>query len=311
MRVTVLRSVLLIAVIAGILFAIHRFSTLAPRNAAHTRKTGTVTPVEGPSWLKHLGLALDESRLGQNGGTAEVSAAVGEREPDLAQGDPNEELEKRFPLSGADLYRMECRSCHGPDGRGAPPEIHSLIGPVQGTSAALIQRRMEERGASIGADMANQMAQQAEQAIRDRLEHGGKKMADFHYLRPEEVTALLSYLDELAAVPGKRSREVVQESAAHVGEDVAKGTCHICHSATGPGGSRMQVMMRGIVPSLATLPYDHSLDAVLDQVHNGTRSGMGMGMMMMRGNRMPALPYFTDPEITAAYLYLEAYPPQK
>lgn len=270
-----------------------------------------VTPVEGPSWLKHLSLALGDTRLGQNGGTGEASDAVAEREPDLAQRAPERALAQSFALTGADLYRMECQSCHGRDGQGAPPEIHSLIGPVQGTSAALIQRRMEARGAPIAKEMAEQMAQEAEKAIRDRLQNGGKKMPPFRFLRPEEVAALRSYLDTLAEVPGRTRAAVVHESAAHVGEDVVKGTCHICHSATGPGANRMMAMMRGIIPSLASLPDDHSLESVLDQVHNGSM-GMGMGMgMMMRGNRMPALPFFTDPEVTAAYLYLEAYPPRK
>ncbi len=98
----------------------------------------------------------------------------------------------------------------------------------------------------------------------------------------------------------------VKESGAHVGEQVIKGTCHICHDATGPGGTRMMIMMRGIIPSLASLPDDHSLEGVIRQVQYGTRM-----MMMMRGNRMPPFPYFTDEEIAAAYLYLQAYPPTK
>ncbi len=269
----------------------------------------SVTPVEGPSWLKHLGVALASTRLGQNGGTGRGEAEG--REPDLNVHQPGKALGQQFALTGADLYRLDCRSCHGPDGQGAPPEINSLIGPVQGASADLIQRRMQERGAPISKEMAEQMAQEAEKSIRDRLQHGGKKMPDFRFLQPDEVAALLSYLDRLTGTPGSPRTEVVHESAAHVGEDLVKGTCHICHSATGPGGSRMTVMMRGIIPSLATLPYDHSLESVLDQVHNGTMGGMGMGMMMMRGNRMPALPYFTDQEITAAYLYLQDYRPPR
>jgi hypothetical protein len=75
-------------------------------------------------------------------------------------------------------------------------------------------------------------------------------------------------------------------------------------NATGPGGNRMTIMMRGIIPSLASLPEDHSLGSVIRQVQYGTTA-----MMMMRGNRMPPFPYFTEPEITAAYLYLRAYPP--
>ncbi len=274
-------------------------------SASDAGRSSRVTPVAGPSWLKHLGLAVADTRLGRNGGTGAGGAAAG-REPDLAQREPNQALTQQFQLTGADLYRMNCRSCHGPDGKGAPPEIHSLIGPIEGTSPALIQRRMEAKGAPISEEMAAQMAHEAEQAIRDRLQRSGEKMPAFAYLRPEEVAALLSYLDELAGIPGKRPGEVVNESAGHVGEEVIKGTCHICHDATGPGGSRMTIMMRGIIPSLASLPDDHSLGSFMDQVHYGT-----MGMMMMSGNRMPPLPFFTDQEIAAAYLYLLAYPPQR
>jgi len=32
-------------------------------------------------------------------------------------------------LRGADLYRLNCQSCHGETGQGAPPEINSLINP--------------------------------------------------------------------------------------------------------------------------------------------------------------------------------------
>ncbi len=66
----------------------------------------------------------------------------------------------------------------------------------------------------------------------------------------------------------------------------------------------MTMMMQGVPPSLASLPHDHSLNSVIQQVHHGTR------MMMMRSYRMPPFPYFTDDEIAAAYLYLSAYPPE-
>jgi mono/diheme cytochrome c family protein len=155
---------------------------------------------------------MENTLMGQNGGTTRSTAAVG-REPDLTQVEEAKTLIAQFQLSGADLYRINCRSCHGPEGNGAPPEIHSLIGPVQATSAAMIQKRMEARGAPIAREMAAQMAGQAEKAIRDRLQHDGEKMPAFAYLRPEEVTALLSYLDQLAGVPGKQHMLAVNDSA--------------------------------------------------------------------------------------------------
>ena len=228
------------------------------------------------------------------------------REPVIEQRGTAQALAESFELSGADLYRINCRNCHGPKGEGAPPEIKSLVGPVQGTAATLIQRRMEQRGAPISQEMANQMASEAEKAIRDRLQRGGEKMPSFAHLRPEEVAALLGYLRELVGVSETKRVATVHDSAAHVGEEVVKGTCHTCHDATGPGGTRMMIMMRGIIPSLASLPEDHSLDSFINQVHYGTRM-----MMMMSGNRMPPFPYFTDEEVAAAYAYLRAYPPMK
>ncbi len=264
-----------------------------------------MTPARGPSWLKHLGIRLADTRMGHIGGT-DAAPATARREPGIAQRETAQALRENFELTGADLYRINCRSCHGPTGEGASPEIPSLIGPAQGTSTASIEHRMEQRGAPISEEMATQMASQAEQAIRDRLQKGGKKMPAFAELRPEEITALFGYLRQLANVPGKQEMLPVNESAGHVGEEVIKGTCHICHDATGPGGSRMMIMMRGMIPSLASLPEYQSLDEVLRQVHYGSRM-----MMMMGGSRMPPLPYFTDQEIAAAYFYLRAYPPVK
>lgn len=288
---------------ANLLIAVNNGVTgTATRASDSPTRLSTVTPVEGPSWLKHLGIEMSDTRLGQMGGDGTIPATA-RREPQLWQRQPAQVLREQFGLTGADLYRINCRACHGPDGQGAPPEIHSLNGPAQATSPDAIQRRMEARGASISQEMAGQMASEAEKAIRERLQNGGEKMPAFSYLRPEEVVALLSYLRQLAGVSGKHHAAVVTESAAHVGEQIIKGTCHTCHDATGRGRRGMMAMMSGIPPSLASLPYDYSLNRVMRQVHYGGRR------MMMRGNRMPPFPYFTDEEIAAAYLYLEAYSP--
>lgn len=45
-------------------------------------------------------------------------------------------------------------------------------------------------------------------------------------------------LRELAGTPpGEGTGLVVPQSAARVGEHVVKGTCHVCHDATGPGAA--------------------------------------------------------------------------
>jgi mono/diheme cytochrome c family protein len=300
----VAKSTLILIAAGALILACEAGTSTAAKSGDPPALSSTVTPVQGPSWLKHLGVAMWNTRMGQMGGDR-IAPLPAHREPELWQYPPAQAMKQKFELTGADLYRINCRSCHGPEAKGAPPEIHSLIGPVQGTSAALIERRMEARRAPIGKEMAEQMAGQAEKAIRDRLHNGGQKMPAFSYLRPEEIAALLSYLDRLAGVPAK-PHAAVSVSAAPLGEEVVKGTCHTCHDATGPGGGGMMGMMRGVPPSLASLPYEYSLNWVMRQVHFGSS-----GMMMMGGTRMPPFPYFTQPEIAAAYIYLRAYPPQR
>lgn len=283
-----------------------------------------VSPASGPSWLSHLGLRVSQTHMGHMGGTQPIPATA-RREPQAeANSRPHSEMQKFLPLwrsasnqagavfnepfllAGADLYRLNCRSCHGPDGRGSPPEINSLVGPVQAASAAMIERRMKARGAEISDEMTKQMAAEAEKSLLNRLQNGGKSMPPFRHLRGDEIESLLAYLDHLADVPpGNHVPRLVSESAARVGEHMVKGTCQICHDATGPGGGHMG-MMRGIIPSLASLTEEHSLSSLTNQVRYGS-SGM---MTMMGGSQMPPFPYFTDEEIAAAYFYLQAYPPQ-
>jgi mono/diheme cytochrome c family protein len=286
------------------------------------RQLYPVTAVRGISWLKYLGFDTSQTRLGQLGGMAQPPPDAVEREENesslagalkrylsifsTSRGRAYQFLNQSFMLTGHDLYRLNCQSCHAPDGQGAPPEINSLIGPVEGISVAQIQKRMEAKGIPIGADLAGQLASQAEAAILNRLRDGGKKMPPFKHLQGEEVDALLGYLEMLADVPaGKRGGLLVRESTARVGEHLVKGTCHICHDATGPGGGHM-AMMSGIIPSLQSFPAAYSLSSIEHQVEYGSS-----GMMMMMGNSMPPFPYVTRMEAAASYFYLAEYPPQR
>jgi hypothetical protein len=62
------------------------------------------------------------------------------------------------------------------------------------------------------------------------------------------------YLEKLASVPStKRDGLLVQESAARVGEHIVRGTCHVCHDATGPGSGH-RALTQGTIPSLASIP---------------------------------------------------------
>jgi mono/diheme cytochrome c family protein len=272
---------------------------------------------QGQSWLRHLGLTVSQTRMGQVGGSVPIpvishAASTAPTTPAtlnsilqrfLTTFRTNPEqvssiLNEKFTASGADLYRWNCQSCHGVDGQGAAPEINSVIGPVQGTSVVLTKKRMEARGLDVDDDMAQQVSDLADGSLRDRLQHGGKNMPSFEYLRADEVEALYGYLEKLASVPPtKRDGLVVQESAARTGEHIVRGTCHICHDATGPGSGHA-AMKQGTIPSLASIPRDHSLSGVVHQVQYGS-----CGMMKTTGEDvMPAYPYFTEDEIAAVYL---------
>ncbi len=269
-----------------------------------------VTPVRGPSWIQHVGVELDDTQMGKMGGDGPPPAAARhEPMPSLEDGrTPN----APFTLGGQDLYRLDCQACHGPDGHGAPPEINSLLDPVRATSPALLQARQREQGRQLPPGMAQQLAADAEKALRDRLANGGTKMPAFPHLAAEEVVALGDYLKSLAGVPAAERSRKVTVSVARVGEHLVKGTCQVCHPATGPGASRMMMYMRGVIPALASLP-EVSPSAMLGKVRQGGMMPgggmMGRGGMMSRMSRMPVFSYLTDEEVLAAYLYLSEYPP--
>ena len=290
-----------------------------------------VTPVHGPSWIKHLGLFdIRYTAMGQQGGSlpAPQSSRI---EPNFQipsppprgrmgmgmmmgrifsnyQTSPSEVaklMDEKFFLTGGDLYRLNCQSCHGPKGEGAPPEIKSLIGPVKGSSPVLVEERMKKMGRPIGNELARELASQAEASLRQRLQEGGKKMPPFKHLDKEEVDALLQYLQKHFGDLKSEEKEIlVSQSVARVGQHLVQGTCQICHDATGPGRSHMG-MMQGNIPSLASFPHEQSIQSVVRQVELGT---MRM-MMMMGGQRMPAFPYITEDEAAASYLYLVRYTP--
>jgi len=214
-----------------------------------------------------------------------------------------------FLLSGAGLYRLNCQSCHRADGWGAPPEINSLIGPVQATSPAMIRAQMKQRGIDLDAKTAKQLVSQAQAALRTRLQNGGEKMPPFRHLAPEEVGSLVAYLEELAGVPGAESRQIwLSESATRVGELLVKGTCHICHEASG-AGLAVGVAMTAAIPSLASLPIDRFPYEVIRKVREGI--SRPTPMMMSNRGQMPIFSDVTPEEVAAAYAYLVRYPPRR
>lgn len=264
-----------------------------------------VTPVHGPSWIQRLDLKFEDTRLGKMGADGAPPAGA-EREPPV---DPEADAAQQQPfrVNGEDLYRLDCRACHGPDGLGAPPEINSLIGPVRGTSPSVLEDRQRARGRTLSPAMARQLAAEAEATIRERLAHGGKKMPAFPHLSGDEVSALIAYLKVLARVPGADPRPVlVTESVLRVGEHLVKGTCNICHPATGPAPNPMMMYMQGVIPSLAGIADQRSPADIVRKV----RWGYTMMPMMARMSRMPVLGYLTEQEVLAAVLHLRQVGPR-
>jgi mono/diheme cytochrome c family protein len=285
------------------------FGAVAAAGARQNRKEAParvvkglrITPVEGDSWLRHLGIPFIASNMGRvaNWGPSPSSS-------------PNQSTFREGPdggflLSGSDLYRLNCQSCHKADGTGVPPAINSLIGPVQATSAVMVRTQMKQRGIDLDAKTLNQLVSQAQASVRTRLQNGGEKMPPFRHLAREEGEALLAYLEALAGVPGAELRQIwLSESTARVGELLVKGTCHICHEASGPGLA-VGVGMTASIPSLASLPIGRFPYEVIRKV----REGISRPTPMTTSNRgeMPIFSDVTPEEVAAAYAYLVSYPP--
>lgn len=259
-----------------------------------------ITPVQGEAWIKHLGLTVTGSPLGRVGRWGANKKAPQPKVTEKREGDT-------FILTGADLYRLDCRACHGPNGEGAPPVINSVIGPARASSAIAVRNDMKKRGFPINEAMAKQLALQGEKAIRHRLKFGGTKMPAFAHLQGVEVDALLAYLHELAGVPGAdKEQMVMSEPTVRVGEHLVKGTCHTCHDSTGPGSGLQPVATPGHVPSLASLMRDRSVDEVVRKVLKGTP----IPEKAAQRGEMPVFRYLTRDDIIAVYDYLATYPPK-
>jgi mono/diheme cytochrome c family protein len=260
-----------------------------------------IKAVEGPSWLKRLGLPRQKTAMGQMGHTGAGRSPAGSS----TWGQPSfpEALKQPFAITGADLYRMSCESCHGAGGTGAPPEIRSLVEAVRATSPALA-RQLAGPGRRLDQESIRKMTSRAEASLRERLYNGGERMPPFRHLQRTEVNALLAYLRGLAGVPGAGTQVRLTEPVARVGEHVVRGTCFICHDATGPGRDAMTTSP-GLMPSLASF-LDQPVNLVVRKVREGAPAP---GMIGLRGE-MPVYPYLTAEEVKAAYIYLMTYPPE-
>ena len=164
-------------------------SASAPATQTKTREP-VVTPVAGPSWLNRLGLRYNETSLGRSGAAYGPPPAQRPSPPGavpLAVGRPVE-------LSGADLYRLNCQSCHRAEGTGSPPEIKSVLGLVQGSSLELVRQQLQKEGTASAGSAARAQATRARADLYQRIQKGGQRMPALAHLQEADINAVYAYL---------------------------------------------------------------------------------------------------------------------
>jgi len=273
-------------------------------------KNDPVTATSGESWLSHLRRTFNDSSMGKTWRSGPPAPMPGEESARQQQSLSPGFGGQPAALHGSDMYRLNCRGCHEEFGLGVPPEINSVIDPVRSTSAAIIMERMKKVGMDMKRADANELAKQTSVALLQRFHKGGQDMPPFPQLSEPEIRSLVAYLKQLAGVPGAEKQQVaVNESPAHVGEQIVKSTCHICHSGTGPNPTPQQ-LLDGAIPPLSTLTTRMSLNEFVRKVTAGAPVLMGTPPLPCRG-RMPVFDYLSPDEAANTYLYLMLYPPQE
>lgn len=251
-----------------------------------------VTPVSGPSWLHRLGVDIRETNLGRGAGRYGPNPD----DPVPAQKTVTVKVESPVTISGGDLYRLNCQSCHRAAGTGAAPDIKSLLPMVQGSSQPQMTAALRHQATQTRVDLYN------------RIEKGGQRMPPREYMQRSDIDLLYSYLTALAR-GGTISARRETISVDRLGEFVVKGTCHTCHDASGPRPTSEAILIQGNIPSLSSLVAEKAIADFVNKARTGASISMGNPPLPHRG-RMPVFYYLTDTEVTAAYMYLSAYPPK-
>ena len=262
--------------------------------------------VTGESWLSHLHRSFEETSMGKTGRLGPPDGQAQDVAVELVRMDDKQTI----PVHGSDLYRWNCRACHGESGLGAPPEINSVINPVRSSSAALVMERMKKVGMDMSPAEAGNLAGQSQEALLERLHKGGQDMPPFPHLNDAEIRPLLAYLRQLADVPGASAQQItIEETPERIGEHIVKSTCHVCHAASGPNPGPWQ-LAEGAIPPLSTLTNRVNQAQFIRKVTQGAPIAMGNPAITCRG-RMPVFEYLSEEEVAAAYLYLTRYPPRQ
>jgi mono/diheme cytochrome c family protein len=269
-----------------------------------------VTAVKGESWISHLHKNFSDTSMGKTWHSGPVAPMPGEKSTGRQQKLSAGFAARTMTFHGSDVYRLNCQGCHQESGHGAPPEINSVIDPVRATSVEVIMARMKKVGMNMSRANATLLAKQSNTALLDRFHKGGQDMPPFPQLSEPEIRSLLAYLRQLAGVPGAEKEQVaINESPSHVGEQIVKSTCHICHDAVGPNPNPQQIL-EGRIPPLSTLTTRTSMPEFVRKVTAGAPINMGAAPLPYRG-RMPVFDYLSEDEVANAYLYLTLYPPQE
>jgi mono/diheme cytochrome c family protein len=313
------RAVIPAVVVLGLLVgsALTRAGGASGGQAAPTTKPTqdpVVTPVAGPSWLNRLGLRYGETTLGRSGATygpPPAGATYGPPPAGPPAGPVSLPLAIGRPvvLTGADLYRLNCQSCHRAEGTGSPPEIKSVLGLVQGSSLELVRRQLRQQGRTGVSSAARAQAGRARRDLHNRVLKGGQRMPPLAHLQEADFVALYAYLTRLAGSPDASPQSQRTVSWSRLGELVIKGTCHICHDAVGPRPMPQALAYGTTIPPFTTLLEDKPVVDFITKVRSGAAVRTGDPVFHYRG-RMPVFPYLQDLEVAAAYMFLVDYPPQ-
>ena len=276
----------------------------AERSAGKSAES-VVTPVVGSSWLNHLNVKYGDTGLGR--GAGRYGPAPTEPRP-AERGSTSLVTGQSAVLTGTDLYRLNCQACHRAEGTGSPPEIKSVLDLVQGSSLELVRRQLQQEGKTGSAATIRTQVIRARTELYRRIQKGGQRMPPLAHLDEADIEVLFAYLTQLAQAPDSRRQSPRTVSWARLGEQVIKGTCHICHDAVGPRPTG-DAMLQGVIPPLTVLLADNPRVDFIRKVRSGAPVLMGRPSFHYRG-RMPVFYYLRDEELAAAYDFLVSFPPR-
>jgi len=302
MRRTTILAVLLAGGMTAGSTAADRGASLSPQAKQSTPAEPVITPVTGSSWLNRKGITFRDTSLGR--GSGRYGPAAGETAARKPLALPTG---RTVEVTGADLYRLNCQACHNAEGTGAPPEVRSVLPAVQGSSVQMMRQTLREEGRSGADPEARKQASKAKADLYTRIQRGGQKMPPRAHLQKSEIDMIYAYLTELAGTPD--AKPLIKETVSweRLGENVVKGTCHICHDAVAPKPG--QIVLNDRIPPFATVLATKSVVDFVNKVRSGAETTSGDIPFHSRG-RMPVFYYLKDHEVAAAFLFLTMFPPQ-